>query len=141
MKLLRRQKFKFHKNGEESSPLKMTNSGKYTKQEVIKFRDEVTKDTNSWLENNGLICDRNVPFGWKVKIFQTSNGQDRTICRAPDGNKFKGLVPALQHMIKAEYSEEDVQLLANNLDKTGWFEHPKLPKGWYLKMKKRKVMF
>ena len=72
-----------------------------------------------------------------MKIFKSKNGQDRTILRAPDGNKFMGIVPALQFMVKAEYPREEIEILAKNLLKVKWQTHEKLPKGWYLKLWKR----
>ena len=120
----------------------MKELGGYSTDDAKKFRTGVASQEEgkekSWKENNGFIQDKNVPFGWKIMRFQSSNGQARIISRAPDGSKFKGLIPALQHMIKADYPKEDIELLANNLNQIDWLKNPNIPEGWHLKMKKRK---
>ena len=109
----------------------MKELGGYSTDDAKKFRTGVASQEEgkekSWKENNGFIQDKNVPFGWKIMRFQSSNGQARIISRAPDGSKFKGLIPALQHMIKAEYPKEDIELLANNLNQIDWLKNPNIP--------------
>ena len=78
-----------------------------------------------------------LPLGWKLRTVQISDGQ-KTYYLSPDGTTFITLLGALMFMIKEKYSQDDVDLMSNNLLKDGWRKDENLPNGWFMKPKGKK---
>lgn len=90
---------------------------------IKKLSDEAArrrrKDDMGWKESKTL------PEGWKIMITGTKKH-----FLTPDGVRIAGRRATLQHMIKRNFSKEDVKIMRKSMGEDGWKESVFLPKDW-----------
>ena len=126
--------------GKKSAIEFITNSGKYSKEDIRKFRcsgETPTKTQYDWDEN-----DPSVPSGWKTTMI-TVNSFGKIVKSkrylSPDGRFCSSRIDALKYMMKEDiFRKEDVAEMKKGLLSEGWEIEPMLPPDWLIKPDKHK---
>ena len=95
------------------------------------------ENDDTWRENEEIY-----PPGWKCKVIQLpagAGGGDKKYEKvmSPSGEFFICRRAVLSHMIKQQFSSEDIQKLQSAVEKSGWLTSRFLPLGWTYKRKSK----
>ena len=87
---------------------------------------EMRMEGYDWSESDS------VPQGWKVRIAEGKTGKEFFL--SPDGKMFPSRIVAVQHMIREQFNQDDIDLMKLKLiEHEDWFHHGKLPSDWLIK--------
>ena len=126
--------------GKKSAIEHITNSGKYSKEDIRKFRcsgETPTKTQYDWNETDPTVAP-----GWKTTMI-TVNSFGKIVeskrYLSPDGRFCSSRVDALKYMAKENiFKVEDVATMKAGLLLEGWEVESMLPPGWLIKPDKHK---
>merc|ERR1719282_1599710 len=125
--------------GRKSALEHITKSGKYSVEDIRKFRcsgETPTKSPYEWHE------DPAVPKGWKTTMITVNSFGKNVLSKrylSPDGRFCSSRIDALKYMKKEEiFLESDVHEMKRGLLLEGWELSNLLPEGWFVKPDKHK---
>lgn len=112
----------------------MSESGQYTSEQIkaveARFAVAMKRFTEKRHEWQSSESDPTVPTGWKTRKLNTKETQRKAFL-SPDGTQFFGRRAAIDFMIQQQYSQQDIDLMRENLVESGWYKDPSLlPTGW-----------
>merc|ERR1740129_1625372 len=120
--------------GRKSALEHITKSGKYSVEDIRKFRcsgETPTKSPYEWHE------DPAVPKMWKTTMITVNSFGKNVLSKrylSPDGRFCSSRIDALKYMRKEQiFLEEDVQEMKRGLLLEGWEENDFLPVDWFVK--------
>merc|ERR1719342_293654 len=142
---IRKQKKDFHKSKIEfiNHKSEMFKSLKETLQYMENNYDEESlRSFQSLLELSSVELrvegydwrpDDSVPPGWQMRLAEGPRA-NKEFFLSPDGKMFATRTVAMQHMIKEEYHEKEIELMREKLvEYESWQICPDLPQGWLMK--------
>ena len=94
------------------------------------------QETSRKISNNWKIDESLYPNGWKyMEIKRVLWGQTVTHHRlvTPDGVRLGGVRAALEHMIKNNYPETDLEIMKSAMIQNNWNTDMLLPPNWFYK--------
>ena len=110
-------------------PSKMLNTNK-TSQKIPNKSTRITPEDFSWISGSPTV-----PKGWKLALDPTNPTLVQQRVLSPDGRHFRSRRTALEHMLAASFTEEQVEEMREGLQFEGWHGNENLPPKWKLKIK------
>ena len=95
------------------------------------FKKRPRKMSNEWQVDEGLY-----PSGWNyLEMRRVLWGQTVTYhkLKSPDGTQLGGVRAALEHMIKNDYAETDIQMMRDAMVRNKWKTDDGLPLFWFFR--------